>query len=381
MRVCFVDRIGAHAIWGVLNPVATILIADGHDVDFVRMDDGGDRGRYPIPEKVEVFDLPVPVKRGPLSLIYQHLVFALEFRKLLRRLKPDIVHTNFAVPSIVARWMAAREGVPVIVSTQHELYGSMHPHYRWGLRLTERYCAAVVYVSYTVANSFCRAVIPVSEISPESTQSHVVIPNGVDIAMIREANFDVNKRVPGQIVCAGRMVSLKGQQLLIEALPEVVQRHPHICLRLIGSGPMEEKLRHRVDELGLTKNVIFLGWRPHDEVLREMAMAELIIVPSRQEGFGLVVAEALVCGTPLLVSDIPVFREVLAGFDDQYRFFASNDVGSLREALLGFPFVKAAEQISGAAIPLADLEHLSAEVMAESYMQLYRRIAQPSDEA
>lgn len=374
MKVCFVDRIGAHAIWGVLSPVASKLIAEGHEVTFVRMDDGGDRGRSAIPEKAEVLDVPVPRKRGPLGLIRQHLVFAREFRKLLRRLQPDIVHTNFAVPSIVARWVAAQEKVPLIVSTQHELYGSMHPHYRWGLRLTERYCAAVVYVSHTVARSFGRTATTAEGSSRVGELGHVVIPNGVDIGEIRAAVAGAGERVPGRIVCAGRMVPVKGQMLLIGALPEAVRRHPHLRLHLIGSGPMEETLRRRVDELGLSDHVVFLGWRPHDAVLREMAAAELVVVPSSQEGYGLVVAEALVCGTPLLVSDIPVFREVLEGVGDRGRFFTAGDGAALADALTGLSFAAPGQPPNAPAVPALELNWRSSDAMATAYTSLYQAL-------
>lgn len=373
MRVCFVDRIGAHAIWGVLAPVAERLIAEGHAVDFVRMDDGGDRGRTYIPDGVQVFDLAVPEKRGLLSMMRQQLTFVSEFRKLLRRLKPDIVHTNFAVPSIVARWAAAREAVPIIVSTQHELYGSMHPHYRWGLRLTERHCTALVYVSHAVARSFGRTAGGAGEAKP-GKPAHVVIRNGVDVEKICSAIAGIEQRVPGRIICAGRMVPVKGQQLLIEALPEVLRCHPQLHLRLIGSGPMEESLRRRVAELGLTDNVSFLGWLPHEEVLREMTMAERVVVPSSQEGFGLVVAEALVCGTPLLASDIPVFREVLEGAGGQARFFRPGDADSLARALAEFPFVAPNQRLAMQKLSVVVVERLSASAMVENYLRLYQTL-------
>jgi len=141
MKVCFVDRIGAHAIWGVIAPIAEKLLANGDQVFYVRMDDGGDRGRSFIPEGVSISDIVVS-PNGGMRLISQQRQFASGFAKLLAEIKPDIVHTNFAVPSITARWVAYRAGVPVIVSTQHELYGSMRLHYRLGLRLTERFCKA-----------------------------------------------------------------------------------------------------------------------------------------------------------------------------------------------------------------------------------------------
>ncbi|TCS71937.1 glycosyltransferase involved in cell wall biosynthesis [Sulfuritortus calidifontis] len=378
MHVLYVDRIGAKSIWGLMGHIAVGFMAQGGRATCVMWDDGRHAFSQDVPGGVEVVRIQVPPKHRPWDLIRQHWVFARAFRKLLRRLRPDIVHTNFAVPSIVARWVSAREDVPVIVSTQHELYGSMRLHYRWGLRLTERYCAAVVYVSHAVARSFGRKAGSMEGVQPHGARQHVVIPNGVDIDRIRAATADVAERVPGRLVCAGRMVPVKGQQWLIEALPEVVGRHPKIQLRLIGSGPMEATLRRRVAELDLEDNVTFLGWLPHDVVLREMAAAELVVVPSSQvqEGFGLVVAEALVCGTPLVVSDIPVFRELLTGVDGVAHFFPPGDVQALADALAGLPFATAAESgIAQHTLPVAQLERLSANRMTNAYLQLYRALS------
>jgi glycosyltransferase involved in cell wall biosynthesis len=374
MHVVFVDRAGAKSIWELMGHVAKRCIEQGGRATFVIWDDGCQSYTQDVPEGVEVITIRVPPKRFIWDLVRQHGVFVRELRKVLRRLKPDIVHTNFAVPSIVARWAAAKEHVPVIVSTQHELYSSMHPHYRWGLRLTERYCDAITYVSRTVAESFDRRSEVTSSEQHARHPRHFVIPNGVDIDKIRTAIANVEGRVPGRIVCAGRMVPVKGQRLLIEALPQVVRCHPHVQLHLIGSGPMEEALRQRVKELGLTDSVVFMGWQPHDALLQEMAAAELVVVPSdgSQEGFGLVVAEALVCGTPLLVSDIPVFREVLDGFHDRARLFSSGDGQCLTNALVEYPFTGSGKQPNIPVAPLIEFEKLSANAMTDAYIRLYQ---------
>lgn len=370
MKVCFVDRIGAHAIWGVIAPIAEKLLVNGHQVFYVRMDDGGDRGRSFIPEGVNISDIVVP-PNGGWRILSQQRKFAADFSKVVAEIKPDIVHTNFAVPSIAARWVAHRAKVPVIVSTQHELYGSMRLHYQLALRLTERFCKAVTYVSNTVAESFGRS----EEVSQgsQSTSSirHVVIANGVDVSRIQDVVKDVNYRVPGRIVCAGRMVPVKGHEMLIRAFAEARKQHSHLHLHLIGTGPLEDELGKLVNQLGLTERVHFLGWFSHDEVLREMAEAELVVSASHQEGFGLVVAEALACKAPILLSDIPVFCEVMTGYEQFGRFFRAGDVDSLTSELVSFfstkivPFDAASKQ---------KLHTLSSDAMADQYLALYKEL-------
>jgi glycosyltransferase involved in cell wall biosynthesis len=374
MHVVFVDRAGAKSIWELMGHIAKGLIGHGNQVTFVMWDDGRQVYSRDIPDGVEVLYIKVPPKKNILDLVHQHLIFAREFRKLMHRIKPDIVHCNFAVPSIVARWTASREGVPVILSTQHELYDSMHSHYRWGLRFTERYCTAVIYVSQAVASSFGRNAVLVNEISSESKIIHVVIPNGVDNYKIRTAIEGIDKRVKGRIVCVGRMMPIKGQQLLIEALPKVISLYPDLCIRLIGSGPMEYTLQRRVKELGLSNNVIFLGWLNHDEVLREIASAELVVVPSNQEGFGLIVAEALICGTQLLVSDIPSFRELLEGIEDDSRYFESGNIDDLSNKMAEFLFVRTEGKVLAKDLPESVQNRISADAMVDSYIQLYQTL-------
>lgn len=308
MRVIFVDRAGAQSIWSLMAAISESLLRAGHEPVFCVFDDGRSPYSQPVPEGVERVVVPVPPKRFLWDLYAQHRVFGRAFCDLLHRFQPDVVHTNFCVPGIAARWLAAREQVPVVVSTQHELYGSMYPHYRWGLRLTEHCADTVVYVSQTVARSFGRG----DGLVRSNGTRHRVIPNGVDVAAVQSAISGIRPREPGKLVCAGRMVPVKGQETLIRALPRVIAAHPQARLTLIGAGPDESRLRRLAHDLGLQDHVRFAGWLSWEDTLREMATAQAVVIPSdgTQEGFGLVLVEAMLCGTPVVVSDIPVFREV-----------------------------------------------------------------------
>ncbi|MGH7739382.1 MAG: glycosyltransferase family 4 protein [bacterium] len=376
MKFCFVDRSIGPAIWRIVTPVALRLIAEGHQVDFVRLNDGRELAG-PIPTAhVNVVDISVPLKKNFYQLMWQQILFAKGFRKYLAYHKPDVVHTHFAVPSIVARWVAAKEGVPLIVSTQHEIYSSMSFHYRWGLRFTERYCSAVTYVSNTVASSFRRKAERLENTERGRKPIHVVIPNGVDVGAIREAIHAAVERAPARIVCAGRMVPVKGQFLLLRALKVITGDYPKAQVVLIGSGPMEKELRELVRTLGLESQVEFTGWLPQAEVLREMASASLVVVPSSkvQEGFGLVLAEAIVCQTPLLVSDIPIFHEVLDAFPGRGEFFPEGDVTGLAEALKKHLESDAEKKRLLPALTGAEEDKLSSEKMVDSYLTLYRNL-------
>ena len=102
------DRSIGPAIWRVVGPIAATLLTKGHEVDYVRFHDGNELTGSPVPNGVKVIDIPVPPKKKALDAIRQQVQFTKAFRKYLAETKPDVVHTHFAVPSIVARWAAAR---------------------------------------------------------------------------------------------------------------------------------------------------------------------------------------------------------------------------------------------------------------------------------
>ena len=364
----FVDRAGAQSIWSLMASIAELLVREGHEPMFCVFDDGGSPYSHPVPDGVEKIVIPVPPKRYLWDLYAQHRIFGLAFQALLRQRHPDVVHTNFCVPGIMARWIAVREHVPVVVSTQHELYGSMRPHYRWGLRLTEHCADAVVYVSNTVAHSFGRKNGQVRD----KTQ-HWVIANGVDIEYIRSAILGIGPPIPGKLVCAGRMVRVKGQETLIRALPSVVSAHPEVYLSLIGTGPDENHLRQLVSDLNLKNHVRFAGWLSRETTFREMATAQAVVVPSdgTQEGFGLVLVEATLCCAFVVASDIPVFQEVAADAGEGLRWFPPGDIDALTVVLINLLKIQTTT-------PLASLgaidRRYSVERMVIAYCDMYKAL-------
>jgi len=116
---------------------------------------------------------------------------------------------------------------------------------------------------------------------------------------------------PGPVVLfVGRIQPTKGPDVVVEAMPFIVERHPDTTLVVVGgpSGPQGDKelasLRRRSVEMDLASRVRFLGPVPHGLVPDLYRAADVVVVPSRSESFGLVAAEAQACGTPVVASRI-----------------------------------------------------------------------------
>jgi glycosyltransferase involved in cell wall biosynthesis len=115
---------------------------------------------------------------------------------------------------------------------------------------------------------------------------------------------------PTHIVAVGRLVPAKGFDLLIRAMTYC---DASIRLTLVGDGPERRALETLVRDLGLPDRVTFCGERSHADVLRLMATALLVAIPSRQDSFGLVALEALAVGRPVVATHVGGLPEVLQG--------------------------------------------------------------------
>lgn len=117
------------------------------------------------------------------------------------------------------------------------------------------------------------------------------------------------------VVAAGRLVKSKGFHTMIEAFAHVAHDHPEWQLRIFGAGPERDRLRKLVEERRLTDNVHLRGVTDHlDE---ELAQASAFALSSRHEGFGMVLAEAMSHGVPVVSFDCPVGpREIITDGHD-----------------------------------------------------------------
>jgi glycogen synthase len=122
------------------------------------------------------------------------------------------------------------------------------------------------------------------------------------------------------ILLVGRLVYEKGFQLALEALPGLIRRMRKLRFIVAGSGTHEEELKRQAHRLGLMRHGTFLGWIGDDVLHSLYRIADLCVVPSIYEPFGLVALEAMVSGCPCIVADTGGLREVVPNEDVGLRF-------------------------------------------------------------
>ncbi|WP_084589440.1 glycosyltransferase family 4 protein [Cobetia amphilecti] len=321
MKFCFVDRANAHSIWSLIDIISIELIKRGDSVLYCKLIEEDTAYTRQVPDSVQLELIYVPKKKNVLDLLKQVYVFSKKFKNLISDV--DVLHTNFAYPGVFAKYLAANK-IPVVITTQHEVYHSMNIHWKVLLNITQKYTDSVVYISEEVEKSYKTVSSPKCE--------KITIKNGVNVEYLNEVAKKCksnSKRM--SVVCVGRLVPEKGQRVLIEAWPIVLQRAPLAKLSILGTGPDEDKLKARCVELNILGNIEFHGWLPKSDTVEKIACANLIVVPSQHEGFGLVIAEAMGLRTPLVCSNIDVFHEIA---DDTASYFPPNNHVELARSIL-----------------------------------------------
>ena len=144
-----------------------------------------------------------------------------------------------------------------------------------------------------------------------------VIPNGIDRGDLHPvADLDALRATfaaPDEllVLLVGRLVYEKGFQLALDALPQVIRRSGRVRFLVAGSGTHEAELREQSRRLGLDEHGTFMGWIGDDVLHSLYRIADLCVVPSIYEPFGLVALEAMASGCPCIVADTGGLREVV----------------------------------------------------------------------
>lgn len=155
-----------------------------------------------------------------------------------------------------------------------------------------------------------------------------VISNGVDIKL-----FNLNSQERSNLITfTGSLIKRKGVEFLIKALPIVIDSYPDSRLIIIGEGNDEKNLKNLVKSLALQDHVNFLGQISQVCVKEWLQKSKLFVLPSVEEGQGVVLIEALACGTPCIASNVGGIPDVIN--DDVGTLVPPENPKALSEAIL-----------------------------------------------
>ena len=166
-----------------------------------------------------------------------------------------------------------------------------------------------------------------------------MIPLPIDIAKFDYSDtnrFDVRKEFgiePSREVVigfVGRLVPVKNPFVLLSSFSQLIRAHRSAVLLIVGTGPLESKMKEFCSEKMIEKNVIFCGAR--NDVGRILSAIDIFILPSTVEGMPTVILEAMACRRAIIASDIPANNKIIEN-GKEGLLFAPQDISSLTESI------------------------------------------------
>ena len=250
--------------------------------------------------------LGIPRLKDPVGMIKTINAFYKTFRSI----KPDIVQTQSGFCNVWARLAAKLARVPVVIATVNFdepkprwfLRPVMRAMHRWLATSTEAY---VCIGKHLMKEQLRPYEWGRAEIIYQFFDLNRFLAGRTDLPEIR-ALTDPARPLLGIV---GRLEREKGHRVAIAAMRKIVDAVPGARLKIVGAGSLEEELRDQVVALRLSDNVEFAGHRT--QICEIMSNMDLLLIPSYNEAFGLVVLESIAAGVPLLGSRSGAFPEIL----------------------------------------------------------------------
>jgi glycosyltransferase involved in cell wall biosynthesis len=270
------------------------LAARGFDVAAVMLHEG-EPGAEEFAARLELDG--VPVERVRLARAIDPRAFARIVRRA-RRERPAVLHTHLVHADFHGLPAGRLARVPVLVSTKHGFNA-----FRDGkaFAAADRTIASLADVQIAISTGLA---------------GYLGEKEGFDPASFEVVHYGIEAGPPPpplpaapRLAIVGRLIPIKGHEVLLRALAGARERLPDLTLEIAGEGPLEPELRATVARLGLDAAVTFLGRvAPVAPVLER---AEIVVVPSFGEGFGMVALEAMERGRPVIASNAGGLPEIV----------------------------------------------------------------------
>ncbi len=253
------------------------------------------------------------------------------------------VHGHPYLSSLIAAKIAKKYKKPVVL-TQHNTFieyeGILWDHVEWlndcaiGKQVLKEADKIVV-----VSNATGNYVLSLGA-DPEKIR---VLHNGVDVNRFKPltgVKDEMRKKLgiskdSSVVLTVRRLVYKNGIDTLIESAKEAIKKNPRLFFLVVGKGPDLEKVKERIEQLGMQENFRLTGFISDEGLPFYYNVADFFVLPSKSgEGLPLVALEAMACGVPVIATNVGGISEVMK--EDYGKLVPPNSPGSLAEAILEF---------------------------------------------
>ncbi|TDT31057.1 glycosyltransferase [Naumannella halotolerans] len=305
---------------------------------------------------------------------YRHRPFAMPHPKVARVLaefSPDVIHAAQPIMMVTsAARYARRHRIPLVASyhTHIPRYLDLYPAWRWGKRAVWwhiRHQHGMVDLNLVTSQSLRE------ELSAQGIRRIEVLPRGVDTVTRhpRFASATMRDRLSDRhpedrlLIFVGRLAAEKQ----IETLRPLLDRSPNLRLAIIGDGPY----RGALERAFAGSNTVFTGFLRGDDLAAAFASADGFLFPSVTETLGLVIAEAMASGVPVIAAKSgPTLEQVTDGYDG--LLYSADDQASLDHAVQRLDDPELVDRIRGNARAAAEAQ--SWQAASDALLEHYRSV-------
>jgi glycosyltransferase involved in cell wall biosynthesis len=222
------------------------------------------------------------------------LGFVGRLRRAIQDERPDLLHIHSRRGDLLAALAGRLENIPMIHSRRVD-----NPPRSIDTRVKFPLFARIVTISEGIREVLVAAGVPEAQAVcvPSAVDTERYRPGGDSAWFRQEFNLPEGRTVIGMIA---QLISRKGHEVLLDALPAVLARHPDIRVLLFGKGPIEAELRQAVQARGLDGTVLFAGYRT--DMQRVIPCLDLVVHPAWMEGLGVSLLETAACGVPIVAA-------------------------------------------------------------------------------
>lgn len=216
------------------------------------------------------------------------------FRRLIRRMKPEVIHSYNSYTNFAAWWAALGTEAVAVGALRSDFLEAVRENGRWLGRLSARWPRTQIF------NNFAAAEIARRSKSPFTPGQLYIVRNGIDLQQFRAIPLSTTGQAC--ILGVGSLLPVKRWDRLFEAALSLKRRGADFLVRLVGDGPLRLSLTQQAQALGVADCIEFMGHR--DDIPGLLAHATFLVHTSDSEGCPNVIMEAMACGRAVVATDV-----------------------------------------------------------------------------
>lgn len=230
-------------------------------------------------------------------------------QQAIKQYQPDITHVQYMAPGAIPILLLRLLGIKKIIATAHTA-ADIYPNLKW-VHFIQQHCVrAFTCITLRAEESFFGTAQLYTPEAILRKRNHFTISNALPTYInIRQEKKDFSHSTI-VIGVVSRLEKIKGMDLIVPAFDGIRKQHPNVKLLIVGDGALRAEMEQQAEELGID-DISWQGRQPQEKLAALYDQIDILLMPSRSEGFGLTAIEGMARGCVVIASDTGGLPEVV----------------------------------------------------------------------